>query len=180
MNPKESLTLSEFAKELGWPVSAVYKRIRNGFFEFRKEVLVPGTKRVILIPKEELEKAKKVNYVQRARPVFRGSYKTKGKMAELELPENTPEDLNLEFLDNFVIETGPVPFKAWVAAIAMLKERKSFEDIEIATGIKKNALIRFVDELKEARATEPKKFPTVIAYLNAGRPYSRANKNMLS
>lgn len=88
------------------------------------------------------------------------------------------EDFALTKIANFVIEKGKVPFKNMIAAVAMAYDRVNWSEIEAATDMKRSHLVKFIEELKEAQQEEPAKYPGVMAYLNAGRPYHPAHRDM--
>lgn len=172
---EEWLTAMEGAKRFNITEATIYNRIKHGQFKKVKvqpTVTTNGVRKTKMIHISEFENLKKEpqGLIPRVRAYI------KKEPQEID----APSDFDMTFLDNFVVDKGKHTFAAHIKAIEMLSLRKKFSDIEEETGMTKMAVVGFVKELQEARKEEPKKYKSVMDYLNAGRPYHPKHRDMLN
>lgn len=177
-NGEEWLSVVDFQRATGLSHSSVNLGIKNKVYKAKKVPSANGAAYKWMIHSSQVEIGKArvgtkrgPNLPQKKRPEL--------DLAAEDLAAYEMDDCPLDGLDTFVADRGKVPFKNMCVAVKMAMDRKPWETIEYATGMKRPHLLKFIAELKEARATDPKKYPTVMAYLNADRPFNPMNKNMV-
>lgn len=171
------LTTSEFAKKAGEfhkrdvTDGTIYQRARAGRLKKVKHVVRPGSpigKKQYLIHESEIPTLK---FGSRAE-----NRVSNGK--KMTIADEDFQDVKLSSIKEFEPERGKIPYKNLATAVKLAIERKDFETIEIETGVKKTILLVLINELKKAEKEEPGKYPTVMAYLFANRPYAAWNERM--
>lgn len=91
----------------------------------------------------------------------------------------TDVDVDFMSLSNFKPERGKYPYKNLCMAVKMAIERKSWEEIFNGSGVPRTVVLPLIEEFRMAGNAEPKKYKSLMSYLNDGRPYHPAKRNML-
>lgn len=163
---KDYLTTSEFAERVGSTEGAIYQRVRNGQLNNCKKER-HGAKVQHLIPLTELETYQRLVKTKKpAKPML------------IEIPEDNFKDVPISNVLNFKVERGKIPYRNLSTAIQWAMEHRTWDAIEIETGVNKKTCIGLIDELKKAETAQPGKYKMVMDYLYAGRPYGAWNKKM--
>ena len=167
---KGFLTTIEYAKKVGMTSGGVLYNIKKGVIKGAKIYTSENGSKQWLIPDS------KESFIQKKR---RAPYMTKAMRNALLSPEEEEvDDILLSELDNYVPE-GKIPFRKMILSVKMMIERKPIDVIEYKTGMKKSGITKLIKELKIARKKEPKKYPSMMSYLKAERPYQHSKRNML-
>lgn len=172
---KGFLSVSEFSEKTGVSRPTITNWIKEEKIKGAKRDKVHGDIIGWVIPESQLRVA--AGFKKKDK-VHRGPYNTASMREAIGPIEPEVEDISLEDLENYVPE-GKIPFKKMVLAVSMTLRHLPNEDIEYQSGMKRIGITALINEYKMAIEKDRKKYPTLMAYLKAGRPFRYSKRNLL-